>query len=96
MISEKMIAMAKGGSAIRAMFEEGNRMAALYGRENVYDYSLGNPNFPAPKALNDAIHHIIDTESDTCYYICIEKAVYVGRPDYIIVDITYNWTASQA
>ncbi len=69
MISEKMIAMAKGGSAIRAMFEEGNRMAALYGRENVYDYSLGNPNFPAPKALNDAIHHIIDTESDTvhCY-----------------------------
>ena len=69
MISEKMIAMAKGGSAIRAMFEEGNRMAALYGRENVYDYSLGNPNFPAPKALNDAIRQIIDTESDTvhCY-----------------------------
>ncbi len=36
------------------------------------------------------------TETDTCYCICIEKASYIGRPDYIIVDITYNWTVSQA
>ena len=48
MISEKMMRLAQGNSAIRAMFEEGNRLAALYGRENVYDFSLGNPNFPAP------------------------------------------------
>lgn len=38
----------------------------------------------------------IDTETDTSYYICIEKASYIGRPDYMIVEITYNWTVSQA
>ncbi len=48
-------------SATRAMFEEGNKMAALYGRENVYDFSLGNPNVPVPE-VNDAIREIIDTE----------------------------------
>ena len=37
------------------MFEEGNRLAALYGRENVYDFSIGNPNFPSPEAVKNAI-----------------------------------------
>lgn len=60
MISEKMIQLAGNNSAIRAMFEEGNRLAALYGRENVYDFSLGNPNFPAPQAVTDAIVDIVN------------------------------------
>jgi len=56
MISDKMkYLMEHGNSAIRAMFEEGARLAALYGRENVFDFSLGNPNFPAPDAVRDAI-----------------------------------------
>ena len=54
MISEKMMGLS-GTTAIRAMFEEGNRLAAQYGRENVFDFSLGNPNFPAPEAVNKAI-----------------------------------------
>lgn len=41
MISAKMIKLAQSNSAIRAMFEEGNRLAALYGRENVYDFFFG-------------------------------------------------------
>ena len=60
MISEKMQKLASNNSAIRAMFEEGNRLAALYGRENVYDFSLGNPNFPAPEAVKTAITDIIE------------------------------------
>jgi len=65
MISEKMIKLAGGNSAIRAMFEEGNRLAALYGRENVYDFSLGNPNFPAPAEVNSAIKEVLDTVEST-------------------------------
>lgn len=65
MISEKMIKLAGGNSAIRAMFEEGNRLAALYGRENVYDFSLGNPNFPAPAEVNNAIKEVLDTVDST-------------------------------
>lgn len=62
MIAEKMQNMVKNSSAIRAMFEEGNRLAGIYGRENVYDFSLGNPNVPAPKAVKEAIIEILESE----------------------------------
>lgn len=55
MISEKMKTLVAGNSAIRAMFEEGNRLAALCGRDKVYDFSLGNPNFPAPDSVRRAM-----------------------------------------
>ena len=51
MIAEKMKHMVANSSAIRAMFEEGNRLAGIYGAENVFDFSLGNPNVPAPEAV---------------------------------------------
>ena len=44
MIADKMKNMVANSSAIRAMFEEGNRLAGIYGAENVFDFSLGNPN----------------------------------------------------
>ena len=62
MISEKMKKMVEGSSAIRAMFEEGNKLAKIYGKENVFDFSLGNPNVPAPGSVKKAINHILDTE----------------------------------
>lgn len=62
MIAEKMQNMVKNSSAIRAMFEEGNRLAKIYGKENVFDFSLGNPNVPAPKAVKDAIIEILNEE----------------------------------
>ena len=62
MISEKMIRLTQNNSVIRAMFEEGNRLAALYGRENIYDFSLGNPNFPSPEAVKTAIIDIAASE----------------------------------
>ena len=55
MIAEKMKPLVNNNSAIRAMFEEGKRLAAQYGAENVYDFSLGNPNVPAPAEVNQAI-----------------------------------------
>lgn len=62
MIAEKMQNMVKNSSAIRAMFEEGNRLAKIYGKENVFDFSLGNPNVPAPQAVKDAIIEILNEE----------------------------------
>ena len=62
MIAEKMQNMVKNSSAIRAMFEEGNRLAKIYGVENVFDFSLGNPNVPAPQAVKDAIIEILNEE----------------------------------
>ncbi len=65
MIADKMRPLVENNSAIRAMFEEGKKMAAEYGRENVYDFSLGNPNVPAPPAVNQAILDIIREEETT-------------------------------
>lgn len=62
MISDKMKVMVENGSQIRSWFEEGNRLAGIYGKENVYDFSLGNPNVPAPKEVNKAIREILDEE----------------------------------
>ena len=62
MISKKMENMVANSSAIRAMFEEGNRLAAKYGAENVFDFSLGNPNVPAPEAVKKAMIEILSEE----------------------------------
>ena len=62
MISKKMEKLVAGSSVTRAMFEEGKKMAAEFGAENVYDFSLGNPNVPAPAKVSEAIKEILDTE----------------------------------
>ncbi|MEZ3487690.1 MAG: pyridoxal phosphate-dependent aminotransferase [Lachnospiraceae bacterium] len=60
MIADKMKNMVANSSAIRAMFEEGNRLAQIYGAENVYDFSLGNPNVAAPEAVKKAIIELLE------------------------------------
>ena len=59
MISEAMKEQVSKSSVIRQMFEEGNRLAQLYGAENVFDFSLGNPNVAAPDSINDSIIDIV-------------------------------------
>jgi len=78
MISAQMIKLTAGGSAIRALFEEGAKMAAEFGRENVYDFSIGNPNFPAPQKVNDTICQVVQTESPTFLHGYMPNA---GYPD---------------
>ena len=62
MISEKMKRLAENNSVIRAMFEEGQIMAKQFGKENVYDFSLGNPSVPAPEAVKTAAMEILQQE----------------------------------
>ena len=60
MISEKMKPLVNNNSAIRMMFEEGNRLKAKYGAENVFDFSLGNPSVPAPDSVRQAIIDLVN------------------------------------
>ena len=62
MIAKKMLKYVEGSSVTRAMFEEGKRMAKLYGAENVYDFSLGNPSVEPPKAVKDSMIEILQEE----------------------------------
>lgn len=63
MISNKMKDLVAGSSTIRAMFEEGKRLAAIYGEENVFDFSLGNPNVEPPEVVKNTIIEILSEES---------------------------------
>lgn len=62
MISDRMKGLVSNNSVIRAMFEEGKIMAKKYGPENVFDFSIGNPNVAAPKEVKQAIVDIINEE----------------------------------
>lgn len=59
MFSEKIVQNLEKSSWIRAMFEEGNRLAKIYGRENVYDFSLGNPFGEPPVEVQEALKKYI-------------------------------------
>ena len=63
MISDKMKMLLSGSSVIRAMFEDGKKMAAEFGKENVYDFSLGNPGVYPPEKLKTVIKNIVDKVS---------------------------------
>ncbi|MEI3516191.1 MAG: aminotransferase class I/II-fold pyridoxal phosphate-dependent enzyme, partial [Clostridia bacterium] len=45
----------ENNSAIRTMFEEGDKKREEYGPENVYDFSLGNPDAPVPAEVKQSI-----------------------------------------
>ena len=58
------------------MFEEGNKLAAKYGRENVFDFSLGNPSVPAPAEVNQAIQDIVKEEDSLFVHGYMSNAGY--------------------
>ena len=76
MIAEKMMPLVRNNSAIRTMFEEGRRLAALYGPENVFDFSLGNPNVPAPEAVKQAILDVLEEEDPVFVHGYMSNAGY--------------------
>lgn len=48
-------------SWIRKMFEEGTRLKTKFGAENVYDFSLGNPDIAPPEKFFDVLAHMISS-----------------------------------
>ena len=64
MINQTAYELGSNRSCIRELFEYGRSRAAVVGAGNVFDYSLGNPSIPAPKAVEQAIRDILtDTDS---------------------------------
>lgn len=63
MISQKMKTLVANSSTIRAMFEEGKRLADIHGIENVYDFSLGNPYVEPPENIKKATIDILSNEN---------------------------------
>lgn len=55
LISHKMAKATAEASLVRLMFEEGLKLKARYGPENVFDFTLGNPDLPPPPAFQEAL-----------------------------------------
>jgi aspartate aminotransferase len=87
-ISKKIENIIAGASFIRKMFEEGAQLKAQYGAENVYDFSLGNPNLPPPEKFNELLRDTVDAcgLGDHCYMpntgypmVCGSVAEYLAK-----------------
>lgn len=94
MISEKMKNIMKSGSAIRAMFEEGKRLADIYGKENVYDFSLGNPSVPAPQTVNSAIKEIVDSVDPLTLHGYMSNSGYVSTRKAVADNLNKRYGAN--
>ena len=87
-ISKKIEGIISKASFIRKMFEEGAQLKAQYGAENVYDFSLGNPNLPPPEKFNELLRDTVDScgLGDHCYMpntgypmVCGSVAEYLAK-----------------
>lgn len=58
-IAERMVPRMAAFAWIKDMFEEGRRLKAAHGAENVFDFSLGNPDVPAPAAFHRALRDTV-------------------------------------
>ncbi len=63
MLAEAMVELGKKRSTIREIFEYGNQRAKIVGRENIFDFSIGNPNVPAPETVTKTLLDIIQSEN---------------------------------
>ncbi len=59
-IAEGIQKQMAGASWIRKMFEKGLELKKQFGAENVYDFSLGNPDIPAPARAGEVLRGLAD------------------------------------
>ncbi len=93
-IAKKIEEIMSKSSWIRKMFEEGARLKAEHGAENVFDFSLGNPNLPPPDKFNEILRDTVDScgLGDHCYMpqtgypqVCDSVAEYLTREQEVAI-----------
>lgn len=62
-IANQMIKMVEGMEMVKRMFEEGTRLKAEHGPDNVFDFSLGNPDVPPPVEFKKVLKELAGDES---------------------------------
>lgn len=59
-LSESVSGYLNNASWIRRMFEAGAKLKAEYGNDKVQDFSLGNPDLPAPKEVREGLSQFLE------------------------------------
>lgn len=62
MVSKRMYELGSKKSTIRSIFEYGRERAKVVGEENIYDFSLGNPNVPTPRFITETLIDVLKNE----------------------------------
>ncbi len=62
MIAKRLRESLDASICIRDIFEEGKKLADIYGRENIFNFSIGNPSVDPPAIVNESMKQILDTE----------------------------------
>jgi aspartate aminotransferase len=86
-----MVGLVKNSSVIRAMFEEGKRLAGIYGAENVYDFSLGNPSVEPPAEIKEALFQVIQEESPNLVHGYMNNSGYEDVREKIAESINHKF-----
>ena len=73
-IAKQIEGYMSSASWIRKMFEEGAKLKAAHGADNVFDFSLGNPNIQPPAVFKQTLKSLIES-SLSCLY-CFFSLVY--------------------
>jgi len=98
MVSQKIRNFMKKSSWIREMFDEGNRRKAKFGAENVFDFSLGNPNLEPPPKFREVMKELVD-DSKTGQHAYMPNAGFVGTrqavADYLTKHNQGNFTPDE-
>ncbi len=68
MVSAKMYELGTKKSTIRTIFEFGRKRAAEVGEENIFDFSLGNPNVPTPEFVKNAAIDILQNSEPSAVH----------------------------
>ncbi len=94
-IADKMAEMIDKSSMIIKMFEEGARLKAIHGPENVFDFSLGNPDVPPPPEFNKVLKELATDVSLNHGYTPSPGHSHVRKAvaDYISGEHGFNFTS---
>ncbi len=93
-IAKKIESLITKQSWIRKMFEEGTRLKEEHGAQNVYDFSLGNPNLPPPEKFNEVLKDTVDSSGpgDHSYMpnigypqVCAAVAEYLSKEQQVSI-----------
>ncbi len=84
-IADKMVKMVEAASTIRKMFEEGIRMKETFGADNVFDFSLGNPDVPPPEVMKETLLDLVHDDTVSHGYMPNPGFLHVRRAvaDYL-------------
>lgn len=92
MSNKEMYGLGAQSSVIRELFAYGQAQAAIVGKENVFDFSIGNPTVPAPACIKEAIEEILATKESAAIHgytaATGDQGVRQGLADYM--NGTYN------